>query len=336
MTSDEVNSLHHVLSTVLETGDEYVEQATKYSGFAMNFGLTIRKFLHIHIQGNYKLSPYMLIREYMFLLRNREIRVSRDKKFDVMDFYVRSVRKNLLQPLLIYSHEEEQVPEDLRLKLDEKQMGNIVNSLWILSGLFSRDYPIIEDMALFQEYAKVLSQHFVPKNLDKDLLDKLIEIKTLFSFSMTGNPFSSFLDSPEMDELIAARMQSIKEGVEKRRRNVRTEVERMLNEALEQETLQVEHCVLLKENIVADLLVTYKNRRYVVVIYTHPEDAKTAKLNKALTSPNVKRIMNSPLKMRVLMYKSYRPMFLNIKMWMNMSEGQKKKEIEEFFSKSSA
>ena len=328
-----MNSLYHVLTAILETGDEYVQESVKYPNFSANFKLALRRFLHLYISGNHKFSLPLLLKEYRFLNKNREVRVGINITFDVLDFYVRSIRKNIIQPLMISSMDEEHNPELIKLGLTERQRGNIINSLWILSCLFSKEFPIIDNMAMFQEYAQVISQHFGPEDISNDAVDKLMEVKSLFDQSVGVNPFRGVLDTPQIKSLMEKRVQTIQENMQKRRKNIRSEIELMANEALkEEEDIKIESCVILKDNIVADLMITSKRRTYVILMYSHTEDEKMAKIDRHLSLPKVVRRLHSPLKQKILYYKGYQPLFLDIKVWINITEEQKKREIRTFLS----
>lgn len=330
---EDLDITHHILQTLLQDKTRLDQLFNRSKEFTAKFQLVLRRFIHALIQANYVLPWSMLMKEYTFFEQHSEIKIG-TSEFAALDFFARSVRRNILQPLLVSATEESEEIENnnssIRLKLDERQRGSVVNNLWMLSTVMSKEYPIIENAAIFQEFAQVLYEQIQLKELTIDQLDKLIEIKSLFDNSLGQNPITEALRSPEIEDVIIERFNSLQENALKRRKNVREELETLSKEILGGENLEVKQNQILPEDVLADLLVTKGEKKYAVMLYSHSGEDALGKLDNALGEKEPK-ILYSPIKDKVLQYKGYNPVFINVKDWINYDAAAKKTVLEKLY-----
>jgi len=329
---EDLDLTHHILQTLLQEEARLNQLFNRSREFTVKFQLVLRRFIHAMIQANYALPWSMLMKEYTFFEKHSEIKIQ-NTEFAALDFYARSVRRNILQPLLVSAAqetEEQEQESSIKLKLDERQRGSVVNNLWMLSNVMSQEYPIIENAAIFQEFAKVLYEQVQLKELTIDQLDKLIEIKSLFDNSLGQNPVTEALNSSEVEDVIIERFKSLQENALKRRKNVREELEALSQEILGADNLVIKQNQVLPEDVLADLLVTNGEKKYAVMFYSHAGEEGLAKLDHVLEG-KAANILYSPIKDKVLKYKGYNPVWINVKEWVNFEATDKKTRLEELF-----
>ena len=276
------------------------------------------------------------MKEFSFFEQHSEIKIS-NSEFAALDFYGRSVRRNILQPLLVSAAEQteqqEQNDSSIQLKLDERQRGGIVNNLWMISAVMAKEYPIIENSTIFEEFAQVLQNQIQWKELTIDQLDKMIEIKSLFDNSLGQNPITHVLSTPEIEDIIIERFNTLQENALKRRKNLREELENLTKDIFGEENLAIKQNQILPEDMLVDLLVAKNEKKYAIMLSSHAaEEDSIAKLENVVAGDE-KKILYSPIKQKVLEYKGYNPVFINAKEWINFDATQKKNHLQEFYKK---
>ena len=273
-----------------------------------------------------------MLKEWSFMEQNREIMIGK-KNFELLEFYIRSLERNVLEPFLISTNEENDDGSMVQLKVTAKDRGNIVNSLWLLTAIFSKGYPIIENVAILQEFAQILSQHLNWKELSSEELDKLIEINSLYDNSLSRNALSQVFNLPNIKEVVDERLKTIYENSVTRRKNIRSELENLTKEIFGNQEITVSQGVVLSEKIVVDLLIKTDNMKYVLLSYPVSLENSQVKLNQLLEDSGSSNPLHSPLKERVLTYKGYSPLFINMKDWINLNALQRKKLLNDFYDK---
>ncbi len=291
--------------------------------------LGLRKLIHISISSQYKLSWPHLLKQWNFLEKYQQVTIG-NKSIDFLEFYVRSIEKNILQPLLVQSVEES---KQVQILLNERDRGNLVNGLWILCSLFSKEYPIIENVAILQEYGQLIHQHLNWKDLNFDELDKLIEVYSLESNSLVKTALSQVFWSKEVEKIIDERLKVAQENSAIRRKKVRNDLEALIRNILGSESFEISQGTLLPEKIVVDLLVQTNDKKFVISFYPNNMDKSQLKLSQLIGESEIQSNLHSPLKERVLEYKSYIPMFMNMKAWGDLNQEVKEKMLRDFLGK---
>lgn len=322
-----------MLRTLFEHNKPLLETAIKAEGFVGSLQQILRKVLHSWINSNYRFSLPMLASEAEFLDICRKIEVNGTKILEPLEFYVRSIRKNIIQPLIVSSTEQE-TPDAARLQLTARQVSNIISSLWVLSAVFSKEFPMMENAAIFQEYAIVIQQHIDLKTLPTEDIDKLCEVYYLFVNSFGGNSFWQMFNGEAIEELFDERFKVVQEHTLKRRKPARTAFMSLATEVIGADNLKVSENILLPEDILVDLLIEKDNKKYVVLFHNYHAKEKESQLFKALQPESASKFV-SPLKQKVLEYRGYKPLFISLKNWANLNADQKKEEIAKFFETSS-
>lgn len=319
-----------MLRNLLEQNKSLLETAIKAEGFVGSIQQILRKFLHSFINSNYKFTLPMLASEAEFLDIHRSIEVNKTKLLEPLEFYVRSIRKNIIQPLLVSSTEDQESPDAARLKLTTKQVSNIISSLWVLTAVFSKEFPVMTNAAIFQEYAHLIQQHIDFKKLSIEDIDKLSEVYYLFVNSFGGNYFWQMFKTDVIEDMFDERLKTVQEHNLKRRKPARTAFMSLATEVIGSENVKVSENVLLPEDILADLLIEKDNKKYVVLFHNYYAKEKQSQLFKVLQPESVSTFV-SPLKQRVLEYRGYKPLFISLKDWANLNAEEKKNEIKNFF-----
>ena len=89
--------------------------------------------------------------------------------------YVRGI---IVNKLLVKSDED---PDEYKQMLATKEVKlNIVNSLYLFAVALTKEFPLIQDFTIIEEYALLIFTYIIPEDLDTRDLDTFMEIITIY------------------------------------------------------------------------------------------------------------------------------------------------------------
>jgi hypothetical protein len=281
----------------------------------------LRKYIHSVVAYSYKFDNIFLLKIADLLLDYHDVQFSSNKNFLTIEFFISSINKNLLKPIFL-----ENSSTDAKLKISLTTQKNIIKTLYMLSYLLSKDYPAIQEFNLWEVYAEALKNHIEIDQISNEDLDTLMEIFALFENSISRNSLKDILAVKHLKRAIQKRLEKIQDNAFARRKNLRTELETMVS-FLGGPQVEILSNEILKEKMIADLLITKKgtNQNLLIIFYTFPR-ANPSQMSIFKIQNNI----ISPLRERILSYKGYKSMFINISEWINTTEFEKKQKIEAF------
>jgi len=291
--------------------------------------LILRKFIHSTVHYTHKLKQDSLIKIAELFMEYPEVPVSKNKTFSCIEFFISSINKNIMTPLFIRNptiNENNEVDTEVLL-VNEKMKKNILNTLYILTMAMCKEYPVVQEIAIWEAYEYLFKEQFNPEDLTTEDLDILNEIFAMFENSVSGNPFKGFMSDKFVKHALQKRLETIQENSLKRRKNLRTEVEALILETTNNKA-QVSENTIIAERALVDVLAVLDNKKYAVYFYSKSEDGEEKPLDILNKKGGYEHL--SPLREKLLNYKGYKTLFLNIPKWINLTAYDRRKMIENF------
>ena len=194
----------------------------------ISFDLIMKKLIHYLILTSDQLHKTILV-DFIEFITCFENLIFKGKSgpINYLEYYGDQVRKKILKNRVFFEYQTQEKIENNNnlLTIAPEIITSAINNHWIIVNLCSKDYPFLQDYAIYEEFNRFYTEHLQIKDLDFEDVDKLRDIKQVFENSINlQSRFKEMFSTTEFKEKLVVRLKNIKESSLGKKKSIRNEI----------------------------------------------------------------------------------------------------------------